>query len=372
MELSPRDLGNERYLSVLRKRLTPMTAQNGTPPTDVGPRSLPHRRIRRGRRLRRYWVRDLNLDEATGEETASLLWHGTPGVGMRVGSIILSMYALIGTLIAFAIGGGGILVGMSIILFWALLLSVMATSPRKTIKQLDSKPLTVTEVESLLPTARGRLERSYLNLVLDALRQDAPSVSAQSDVRAALRYLGDAVSKLPADASPAVDPLKLRAEASERRRTATGEADVVVRASLLREAEALERRAAVGEQNQSARRASALRREVRAQMDALRAVLVAYNSTNQTDTTSVAHLAESIQRAASEAQAAALARRELEDDEIQRLFGASLPPQTANAPVAQTPATQVPTTAPQTTPTTQAAPQQQTVSRGAWWRNGGS
>jgi hypothetical protein len=378
MELTPRDLGTERYLSTIRKRVNPMTPQ-GTPANGMGQENTPVRR--RGRRIRskvrRYWVRDLNVDEETADEVAEIVSKGMPGVGMRVGVFIFSLYLWLGIFITTLAHAPGAIPFM-MFLIWATIMPLILLSPRKNVKQMHEKPLTVAEVEAMLPHARGRLDRMYLNLVLDAIRQEVPTESAKADIRAALRHLGDVVASLPADPVGVRDAGSLHKEAMERRQQAVVETDSIVQASLMRQAEALERRATVAAINdRSSRRASALRREARTMMDSLRSILVAYQQTAPTDTTSIGQLSEAVQRMAGEAQAVAVAKRELEDDEIERLFGGPLP-QVVPVPVqpVQQPTTPVAQPAPtnghnhtvQSQPSTPTQ-QPQVVSR-QWWRGG--
>jgi hypothetical protein len=237
------------------------------------------------------------------------------------------------------------------------------------------KAISQQELESLLPMARGRLERTYLNLALDILRADIPSESAQNDIRAALRHIGDVVTRLPADPVSTQDATTLRREAMELRQQASAEHDSVVASSLYRQAEALERRAALVAQNsRSARRATALRREARTQMDSLRSVLVAYSQMGHIDTAAAGQLAEAVQRVSTEAQALGMAQQELEAEEIERLFGGHVPlepiPHVVQ-PVPQQVVQQVGTSHQPVQPT-QPTPQAPTTPSRQWWRGGGN
>jgi hypothetical protein len=371
MELTPRDLGTERYLALMRRRLTPMTnAQNGVTAANieiVDDSTGKSRRGNRGRRLRRYWVQDLQLDEATADRLGMALWFGVPGVGARIGGIILTTYLLIPTIITMAAGAPWI-VPFLLLMMWALLTGAAVSSPRFTVRKIHRKKLVATEVESLLPVARGRLERTYLNLVIDTLRQEIPFESTQTDIRAAIRDLGEAISRLPAEAPPSVDPELLRRESEERRLQARTETDSLVQASLLRQAEAFDSRASLGAQNaSSARRITVLRREARVQMDSLRSILTAFAQTSHTDAVGIAHLSEAVQRVAQEAQAVTYARRELEEDELTTLLGHPLP---ADLPVQPTlPARKVVTPAPSPhVPVAGEAPVQILQPGRPWWR----
>jgi hypothetical protein len=376
MELTPHDLGNERFVSLLRRRVSP-TGPNGQPGSTGWDNTPPRRRVKRTRsRVRRYWVKDLNLDDETAEEVGEIVAKGMPGVGMGVGLFIFSLYLFLAMFIA-GLASKSAAIPFVLFTLWASITPLILMSPRKSVKRMHEKPLTAAEVEAMLPHARGRLDRMYLNLVLDAIRQEIPSESAQADIRAALRHLGDVVASLPADPVSAQDAGELHREARERRQQAAVENDSVVQASLMRQADALERRASVAAINdRSSRRVSTLRREARTMMDSLRSVLVAYQQTAPADTASINQLSETVQRMASEAQAVAVAKRELEEEEIERLFGGPIPQ----------PVTLVPQSAPQTAPqnaqtppnnhqhTVQVQPtaptqQPQVVSR-QWWRGG--
>ena len=141
------------------------------------------------------------------------------------------------------------------------------------------------------------------------------------------------------------------------------EADEFIRASLLRQAEAFERRAGLGDHNaHSSRRAAALRREAKAQMDALRAVVLAFDRTSATDAVGVARLAESVSRVAQEAQAVTIARRELEEGEIVALLGQPVPAVTSPQPIL--PARKV-----VPVPSVPAEQAPQVVQTRNWWRN---
>jgi hypothetical protein len=365
MELHPRDLGMNRYLAVLHRRLTPMTPQGvpATPTEDIAAeKPLGGRGKRLRERVRRYWLKDLKVDDTTGEKVANILSKGTAGIGMRVGLVIVSIYLLLPAFIM-AMAHVPFPFLLTILIAWALAFSLILAGPRKALRQAHEKPLTTTEIEAMLPAARGRLERNYLQLVLDAMHQDVPSASAQGDIKAALRDLGDAISRLPADSVPVPNSAALRQEADHKRKQAALENDSFIRASLVRQAETLDRRAAVGDENGVVlRRLSILRREARTQMDALRSVLVAFSNTSQIDASTAGHLTEALSRAAGEAQAVAIARRELEDEEIASLFGGPVPapqPQVQQQVVAPPP------------PVQQTQPQPQVVQSRHWWRNNG-
>ncbi|GAB4452456.1 MAG: hypothetical protein OHK0029_03390 [Armatimonadaceae bacterium] len=358
MDLTPQDLGTERYISILRERLIPISMYSN--PAMQGGTALRKRRTPKA--LRKHWVRDLNLDEKTADDAADLVLQGTPGTGMKVGVILATAYMWMAAFIALGAGAPPVF-PLLFVFLWFAVMSVSLSSPRRALKKAHERTLTVSEVESLLPTARGRLERMYLHLTLDVMRQEIPSESARNDIRAALRHLGDAISKLPAEPVSTLDAAALRREALALRQQAATEHDSFVQSSLNRQAETLERRASLAAQNsRSARRTAALRREARLQMDALRSVLLAHAQVDNQSVSEVGRLSEVVHRISSEAQALSLAQRELEDEEIERLFGASVP-----STEIQPTSTAAPTAPPATTQTAQtdpAAQQQQVVQNG--------
>jgi hypothetical protein len=166
----------------------------------------------------------------------------------------------------------------------------------------------------------------------------------------------------------------LAQSAQALRTQASGESDTVVRDSLIRQAATLEKQiGSVGASAKAARRAQALRREVRVQMDALRSALLAFNdgalAEHQTGAITTA-LSDAMQQVATEAHAVTLARQELADQEIAGLLGT---PQTQAASV-PLPAAQ-PISKSLLTPQqpVQETPPQQQVGQGQgrqWWRNG--
>ena len=161
---------------------------------------------------------------------------------------------------------------------------------------------------------------------------------------------------------PSADPTFLRGEATRLRAEADAEADEFIRASLMRQAEAFERRAGLGDHNvHASRRAATLRREAKVQMNALRAVVLAFDRTSATDAVGVARLAESVSRVAHEAQAVTIARRELEEGEIVALLGQPIP---SVSPQPILPARKV---VPVPSVPTEQSPQ--VVQTRNWWRN---
>jgi len=185
-------------------------------------------------------------------------------------------------------------------------------------QQMYGWAVTSAEVAALLPQAHDELERSYLTLVMDVVRQEVAGVQEQgpasgADLRSALRALGDAIDKLPATRAvghlslggetPDIMTEVLRRTAAETLLTAQSEPDRVVAASLIRRVEALHRRAdATTRANVLVRRFSVLRQEMAAETEALRASLAAYY-TGAHDIADLTRLADDMRRVAAEAAA---------------------------------------------------------------------
>ncbi len=68
-------------------------------------------------------------------------------------------------------------------------------------RALNQKPLSAAEIAALLPKADDELERAYLTLAMDVVRQELAS-GADQDLRSALRALGDAIDRLPPASFP--------------------------------------------------------------------------------------------------------------------------------------------------------------------------
>ncbi len=185
---------------------------------------------------------------------------------------------------------------------------------------LRERPLTAAEVAALLPQVGDELERSFLTLVMDVIREEVAGQivpGSGADLREALKALGDAITRLPATRvvssdSPDIMTEVLRRTAERTLLSAQAEPDRVVAASLIRRVEALHRRAdATARTDVLARRFSALRQEMAAETEALRAGLSAYY-TGAHDVADLARLAEEVRRVAAEAAAITSAVEEVD------------------------------------------------------------
>ena len=172
------------------------------------------------------------------------------------------------------------------------------------------------------PEIPDELEQGFLSLVRECLRYETIPDAIQDELRSTLRSLGDAISALPPvseqEVGGTLEAMDLRGDAQLLLARAERETDPVVSGSLRRQADALYERSRSAEHaGRVSRRTRALRDELRAQIDALRAALPQFGKAAQTvsaDTRNFARLAESVRGVAREAVAVADAQMELETE----------------------------------------------------------
>lgn len=313
MELRPADLGARRCVAVVQDRAYSMHTGRGRLAGTSGGGEPGRIGL-----LGRLWLRGTGLDDKTG---AAIL-QGTRGVtGGMVG----------GFAGGFGGGFGGPAIGMIMgnlfghgdrpPLFLGVLFALMGLSgvgagllaPGVMVRRWLNAPLSEGEVEELIGASTEDLDRAYLTLVRDAVRQREVPDSVAAEVRAAIQQLGAALDSLPPRAAEtALDAAALQKEAESVRAQGLAESDPVVAESLLRRADALARSAkAVGHAGQQIRRALAVRQELAAQVDALRLGLTAYYAGGD-DAVHLSHLAEAARGVAHEATSLAAARAELD------------------------------------------------------------
>jgi len=186
-------------------------------------------------------------------------------------------------------------------------------APRRAVRRLYEKPLSLLEIDALLPSARDDVDHTYLTLMRAAVQQTVPP-GAEAGLRDALRALGRAADSLPPATVAPRDTDTLRRDATAARACASQEQDEVVAASWERQADALERQAAAWDRaSLVTRRAHVLRAEVLAQMEALQAGLADFRTNAAPDTALLSALSDNAQRVADEASNVAQARAELEE-----------------------------------------------------------
>jgi len=181
---------------------------------------------------------------------------------------------------------------------------------RARFRRLLEAPLSAEEVDRLLEKTPGSMDRRFLELVRDAVRQPG-SAAAQENVREALGSLAAAIERLPPIEPAPLDTAALREEAQALEVQAGTEPDRVTAESLERRARALHYSAQTHEHSAMMfRRAAALRSEIEAQMVAMREGLMALNA-QALDAAGFAELANSAREVATEAVRLAAAREEL-------------------------------------------------------------
>jgi hypothetical protein len=177
-------------------------------------------------------------------------------------------------------------------------------------RRLLEGPLSAEEVDRLLEKTSGSVDRLFLELVRDAVRQPGPA-AAEASVREALGSLAAAIERLPPLQAAPLDAAALREEAQALELQAGTEPDRVTAESLERRARALVYSAQAHEHSALMfRRAAALRREIEAQIVAMREGLMALHS-RSLDAAGFAELAGSARQVATEAVLLAAAREEL-------------------------------------------------------------
>lgn len=314
MNLFPEDLGEKRcWILVARRAGRPgQPVQDAPPPVGYW-----------GRR----WLGRRRGQMSAEEAQATLRAVRTPARAWSALGLLAIPPAL--GLALFSHQPPVVLLDFALLSGWAWFFAL--AQPRRLVArkygQMYDRPLTPGEIAALLPQAHDELERSYLTLVMDVVRQEVAGAQEQgpasgTDLRGALRALGDAIDKLPATRAvghlslggetPDIMTEVLRRTAAETLILAQAEPDRVVAASLIRRVEALHRRAdATARANVLVRRFSVLRQEMAAETEALRAGLAAYY-TGAHDIADLTRLAEDMQRVAAEAAAMTAAVEEVD------------------------------------------------------------
>jgi len=189
--------------------------------------------------------------------------------------------------------------------------SVAAGIARFSFRRLLRTPIAPEEVDRLLERTQDAMDRRFLELVRDAVRQPGPE-AAEENVRTALAALAEAIERLPPIESEPLDTVALREEAFQLQGQARREADHVTAESLERRARAMLYRAETHEHSAlMVQRSEALRSEIEAQIAAMREGLIALQ-TQSLDAAGFGALAASAQEVATEAVRIAAAREELD------------------------------------------------------------
>jgi len=209
---------------------------------------------------------------------------------------------------------------------------------RARFRRLLEAPLSAEEVDRLLEKTPGSMERRFLELVRDAVRQPG-SAAAEENVREALGSLAAAIERLPPIEAAPLDTAALREEAQALEVQARTEPDRVTAESLERRARALHYSAQTHEHSALMfRRAAALRSEIETQMVAMREGLMALHA-QALDAAGFAELANSAREVATEAVRLAAAREELaaavESQPVVSATSSAIPPPALQTVTAQ-------------------------------------
>jgi hypothetical protein len=344
MEITPQDLGDKWRRELLKRRAIRRVQRSLRNPQGSDSEFGIHAGRKRPRRVIRSWVKSARLPKSDAE--ALFLAVSPDAVGLS-GQALFRQGLGFGAVLFLAFFGwyafqqatdAGhynenewvIVAAFVSPIVWMMAYSAFRTlvSPRLAIRRINTDAVTTAEIEAFLPSARGELDRAYLNTVLETLRQPLPAAAGQ-DIRTALRAVGDSVSVLPGVPleQGACDPVALRVTAEEKRRCADAESDSLTQASLRRQAEADDKQAQIAEQSATAvKRARARHDETAGQINTLRSVLTVYASPENTVLLEQGNvLQDAVRRVAGEAVATSAAKRELEDGELAVLYGGTLP-----------------------------------------------
>jgi hypothetical protein len=344
MEITPQDLGDKWRKDLLKRRAIRRVRRSLRSPGGSDDESGVYAKRNRTSRLARWWLKKSGLPKSDAEVVTQAVSPDSVGFSSQalfsqgLGGALLLCFTCLGLFVLDNITGNEdhnwqmVVASAAVILPFAWMVIYAATrafiAPRRALRTMNTDTVTTEEIEAFLPTARGELDRAYLNTVLDTIRQPLPA-SAGQDIRTALRAVGDSVSALPGTPleQGADDPVALRAAAQEKRRRADSEADSLAQTSLRRQADADEQQAQILEHSETAaKRARARHDETVGQINTLRSVLTVYASPeNAARLEQGTVLQDAVRRVAGEAVAATAAKRELEDGDLASLYGAPVP-----------------------------------------------
>jgi len=312
MEIRPADLGRTWQLALIERRASAHAAstRRGSRGRLIQTLTSAGEQPRRLGPLGRFWTRGTGFNDRDAAEALQRM--GNVSGPMVAGTAAASAMMAVQTSIIVATNGPPVVATIFGTIL-AALLSAGLTTPGILLRRWSYLPVSQGEVEALLAESNDDLERSYLSLIRDALRQENVGDEAAEDVRKATRALAEVIDRLPPlSTATQADPAALRQEAAQLRVRANGEADPVTAASLTRQAEARERSAVAAERSSLVlRRTAALRDELAAQTEALRLGLAALYS-GAGDAVDLSHLAATVRGVADEANAVADARAELD------------------------------------------------------------
>ena len=275
MKLFPQHLRDRQHGEIIKRRSYGVTGK--TVPTGYEAiENVPEPQLGT---LGRFWTKGSGLTEkqaATGLPSASMATLGTLWLPPSMGAFIGFFAGIIMTVkkdLPPEIVIPAITTGVAA-------LAALSAGPwaQMAFRGLYKKSLTEAEIEALLNREMDSLERAYLQLVRDAIRQQVPE-EAEADLQSAIQALGEAIDRLPAIMVTPLDTNALRKEADTLYADAQNQPDRMISESVERRAEALHRRAEANDRSALfVRRTAALRAEIEAQIEALREGLGAFHS----------------------------------------------------------------------------------------------
>ena len=297
MRIVPKDLGLTWHVRFVQARDSAEKAGAEPPKPRLGV-------------LGRFWAKGRGLDDRSA---AAVVPAASNAIGTSIGIVA-------GPSMAFLLMSSGILFG-ALRLPVELLPAYLATAAlglgslaggiaRSRFRGLLETPISAEEVDRLLERTHDPMDRRFLELVRDVVRQ--PGAEAEENVRTALGALAEAIQRLPPIETAPLDTAALREEAAQLREQAQRETDSVTAESIRRRARAMLHRAETHEHSAlMVQRIEALRCEIEAQIAAMREGLVALQ-TQSLDAAGFGALATSAQEVATEAVRMAAAREELD------------------------------------------------------------
>lgn len=290
MTLRPQDLRGHHHQKVVHRRANSGISTSSY--TDLSPQLGP---------LGRYWSRGVGLTEPQAARANPSARTATQAAGILTAFNGAFVSLLVGVLLTKAAGlPNGVAVAGALGTWGASVALGFGPLAKAVFRQLH-RPLRQSELEPILEKVTDPLDRTFLNLAMDVVRQEIPKRD-QDAVREAVAALAQALDRLPEVHPSAVDPTALLAEADATERRSHEESDRLTSDSLQRQADALRRRAAAVDRSAlSAKRVCALRAELLAQMEALREGIAAMaTDTTEASAVHLAPLSEAVRLVAAE------------------------------------------------------------------------
>ena len=186
---------------------------------------------------------------------------------------------------------------------------------RNNLSRQHTQKVTAEEISLISKAETDPLKREYLGLVIKLVpMRPFQNATMEQSIRSAIRDIGSGVARLPGQ--PAEELLlnaeTFQEEAARLTKEAAHESDVVVSASLQRQANARNQRAeAISRNSALARRNQVLRHEMAEHIQALKTMLDATILEDGGDGHGLSALTENIQQVATEARSLIEAKKEL-------------------------------------------------------------